>query len=187
MMIFLCTNLMVIPVFPKVENVALKEDWLFIYMKILHIQLLHFMNDPTYVWEGQFIQISGNELSFKLLLGNVYRPPRDILHNYNTFNDEFIHVLEQLTRSKPEGIIAGDYNINLLELAKRNIVNNYFTFITSYNFYPHITLPTRFSRSNATLIDNFLCKSSKVLSSLTSGYTDRQILRPPTLFYMFEK
>ena len=39
---------MVIPVFTKVENVALKEDWLFIYMKILHIQLLHFRNDPTY-------------------------------------------------------------------------------------------------------------------------------------------
>ena len=108
------------------------------------------------VWEGQFIQISGNELSFNLLLGNVYRPPRDILHNYNTFNAEFNHVLEQLTRSKTEVIIAGDYNINLLELAKRNIVNKYFTFITSYNFYPHITLPTRFSRSNATLIDNFL-------------------------------
>ena len=32
MMIFLCTNLMVIPVFPKVENVALKEDWLIIYI-----------------------------------------------------------------------------------------------------------------------------------------------------------
>ena len=48
MMIFLCTNLMVIPVFPKVENVALKEDWLFIYIKNLHTQLLHFMNDPTF-------------------------------------------------------------------------------------------------------------------------------------------
>ena len=46
------------------------------------------------VWEGQFIQISGNELLFKLLLGNVYKPPRDIPHNYNTFNDEFNHVLE---------------------------------------------------------------------------------------------
>ena len=121
------------------------------------------------VWEGQFIQISGNELSFKLLLGNVYKPPRDIPHNYNTFNDEFNHVLEQLTRSKTEVIIAGDFNINLLELAKRNIVNTYFTFITSYNFYPHITLPTRFFRSNVTLIDNFLCKSSEVLSSATSG------------------
>ena len=48
------------------------------------------------VWGGQFIQISGNELSYKLLLGNVYRPPRDILEDYNTFNDEFSHVLEQL-------------------------------------------------------------------------------------------
>ena len=95
-------------------------------------------------------------MSFNLLLGNLYRPPRDILPNYNTFNAEFNHVLEQLTRSKTEVIIAGDYNINLLELAKRNIANRYFTFITSYNFYPHITLPTRYSRSNATLIDNFL-------------------------------
>ena len=39
---------MIIPVFPKVENVALKEDWFFNYMKIIHIQQLHFMNDPTY-------------------------------------------------------------------------------------------------------------------------------------------
>ena len=93
----------------------------------------------------------------------------DLLQNYNTFNDEFNHVLEQLTRSKTEVIIAGDYNINLLELTKRNIVLKYFTFITSYNVYPHITLPTKFSRSNATLIDNFLCKSSEVFSSATSG------------------
>ena len=60
------------------------------------------------VWEGQIIQISGNELSYKLLHGNVYRPPRDILQNYNTFIDEFNRVSEQLTRSKTEVIISGD-------------------------------------------------------------------------------
>ena len=42
-----------------------------------------------------------------------------------------------------------------------------YAFITS--FYPKITLPTRFSNYNATLIDIVVCELSKPTINITSG------------------
>ena len=39
----------------------------------------------------------------------------------------------------------------------------------SHGFYPRITLPTRLSKSNATLIDNFLCKFTSRFYDHSSG------------------
>ena len=35
------------------------------------------------IWEGQFLEINGFELNKKLLLGNLFRPPRNSQENYN--------------------------------------------------------------------------------------------------------
>ena len=37
------------------------------------------------VWEGQFIEISGSQLERNIIIGNIYRPPRDTNANYHTF------------------------------------------------------------------------------------------------------
>ena len=51
-----------------------------------------------------------------IILGNVYRPPKDINENYQTFIDEFANKLVYLNNNRNEVIIAGDYNIDLLKI-----------------------------------------------------------------------
>ena len=119
-------------------------------------------------WESQIIEITGSNLSKILVLGNIYRPTRGNINDYSTLIEEFTELLRYFEKSKCEAIFAGDYNINLLEIERRDIIRNYFNAITSECYFPLITLPTRFSTYRGTLIDNFISKVSELMTS-TSG------------------
>ena len=54
--------------------------------------------------------------------------------------------------------MAGDYILNLLKVNELGTHSDFLDLLMSYNLYRQITLPTRFSKFNATLIDNFFCK-----------------------------
>ena len=108
-------------------------------------------------------------MSQKIILGNMYRPPRDINENYRQFIDEFTTVLAKLERSHSVVIITGDFNIDLLKIHEKTIFGDYFDAITDHSFPPKITLPTRFSNMNGTLIDNFLYKISHRLLKTSAG------------------
>ena len=128
------------------------------------------MSLKSNIWEGQFIEIyEDNPYAKTLILGNIYRPPRDINENYRQFISEFTTVLTKLERNHSDVIIAGDFNINLLKLHEKTIFGDYFNAITGHSFFPKITLPTRFSNMNGTLIDNFLYKISHRLLKTTAG------------------
>ena len=115
-------------------------------------------------WEGHYIEIEiGNK---HLTLGNIYRPPRDLNENYVNFTEEFTNCLRKL---KGEVLIAGDFNIDLLKVNERAIFSDYFDTIISNGYIPQITLPTRLSRNQGTLIDNFLTKLTHNFSKTTSG------------------
>ena len=110
-------------------------------------------------WEGQVITIKkGNYLTKPLILGNIYRPPNDLLENYTQFINEISPHLSTLGSGNTDVLLAGDYNINLLKVNEKAIIGEYFDMLTSHSFYPKITLPTRLTNNNGTLIDNFLCK-----------------------------
>ena len=112
------------------------------------------------IWEGQFLEISKHDFNKKIIIGNLYRPPRDINNNYQTFINEFNTMLTSLDRSNSEIILACDCNINLLKIHDWPIFNEFSDTIVSHSFYPQITLPTRFTDRSCTLIDNFFCKFS---------------------------
>ena len=78
-------------------------------------------------------------------------------------------ILAILTKSKSDVIIAGDFNIDMLKINENNHVSNFFNTVTSHTFFPKITLPTRFSDRNCTLIDNFLCKLSPTMINSKAG------------------
>ena len=65
--------------------------------------------------------------------------------------------------------IAGDFNIDLLKIHEKPIFGDYFDAITGHSFPPKITLPTRFSKMNGALIDNFLYKISHRLLKTSAG------------------
>ena len=108
-------------------------------------------------------------LSRKVILGNVYRLPRETSTDHKTFIDEFSPIITQLEQSHSEVIIAGDFNINLLDIKTKDKVLAFYNSFTTIGFLPEITLPTRFSHRKGTLIDNFLCKLSDISLKSKSG------------------
>ena len=126
-------------------------------------------------WDGLFIEVKSKnskspENDKKIVVGNIYRPPRNLTANYTIFNDELNEILTQLQRTRHEVLITGDFNIDLLKLNEKSFIHDYFEIIMSNGFVPRITLPTRFGEGNSnTLIDNIFVKLSDRLSETTAG------------------
>ena len=70
-------------------------------------------------WEGQLIEITGGGITKPVIMGNIYRPPRDLNVNYKQFIDEFSLLLSTFDQNNSEVIIAGDFNINLLKINQK--------------------------------------------------------------------
>ena len=80
------------------------------------------------------------------------------------FLNEFTSIISLIDKTNSDIIIAGDFNINILKINETNIVGEFFDMLIS-SCYPHITLPTRFSNNNGTLIDNLFCRIDKYESN----------------------
>ncbi len=111
----------------------------------------------------------GENLNKPINIVNIYRPPNDLLDSYNELIKELSAVLSTLQNNNNEVLVAGNFNINLLQINDRNVFSEYFDMFTSHSFYPKITLPTRLSNNLATLIDNFFCKLTETTLDTTSG------------------
>ena len=144
-----------------------------IYLKNEYSYKVLNLPEHSNIRESQLIEISGT-LAKNIILGNIYSPPRNTVNDYNIFSREFTGALEYLANLGPEILIAGDYNINLLDVHNRDVVGNYFTSVTAQGLIPFITFPTRFSELRGTLIDNFLYKISARSSNTTSGIMIRK-------------
>ena len=94
-------------------------------------------------WVGQFIKVTG--LSKDTIIGNIYRPTRDLNENYKQFFSKFTTIISSFDRTNSDIIIAGDFNINLLKINEKEVFGEFFYTLISYSFYPHITFPTRLS------------------------------------------
>jgi hypothetical protein len=121
-------------------------------------------------WEGQIIQVKkGKNLKKPIIIGNIYRPPKDLVEKYTEFINELAPILNMLQTNKNEAIITGDFNIDLLKINDKSVFSEYFDMLTNHSFYPKITLPTRLSNNHGTLIDNFLCKLTESTLDTISG------------------
>ena len=54
------------------------------------------------IWEGQFLEITYQTMTKTIILGNLYRPPKDINENYQTCIDEFANKLVYLNNNRNE-------------------------------------------------------------------------------------
>ena len=129
-----------------------------------------FLSFNTYEhWEGLIIKVQGNSLSKTFTIGNIYRSPRTRNEDLKVFIDEFTPILSRLDNCNNDIIIAGDFNINLLKLNENDMFSSFFDTVISHSLYPQITLPTRFTRTNRTLIDNLFCRLHKSILENTAG------------------
>ena len=114
-------------------------------------------------------EISGATLRKNIVIGSIFRPPKDLINNYRNFKEQLLPVFEHLHSINLEAVIAGDMNIYLLKINERNIFSEYFDSMLSHGFSTCITLPTRFFKRSATLIDNFLIKFPEKYNDTSSG------------------
>lgn len=112
------------------------------------------------IWEGLFLDINITDMHKKISLGNIYKPPRNNNNNYNieTFTNQFSKIIAQLNKENSYCLIAGDYNMNLLEIPSREKFADFFDMMCASSFFPQITYPTHFTRRSCTLIDQIYCR-----------------------------
>jgi len=121
-------------------------------------------------WEFQCIKIkSSGQQNSDLIIGNIYRLPKHTNENYETFIKEFSHVFHKLDRPSVNVAVFGDFNIDILKSQEVPNINEFLDNMLSFGLIPKITLPTRFSHDNASLIDNAFCKLTNDFATTTAG------------------
>ena len=112
------------------------------------------------VYEALFMDVTNEDIRYKVTIGNIYRPPKsnNDYRNVSIFLEEIHPVIDKLDKEKSILVLGGDFNINLLEINKKEKFQDFFDMLISRGISPSITLPTRFSNRSATLIDNIFCK-----------------------------
>ena len=104
--------------------------------------------------ESSFIEIIDKGRS-NHIIGVIYRHPTLGVDNF-TDNHMRPLVTKLYKDNKKQIMIAGDFNVNLLNLSHSHS-SEFFNLLTSNHLLPTITLPTKLNTSgNNTLIDNIL-------------------------------
>ena len=131
-----------------------RHGGLIIYLHDEYTYKLRNMYTQSDIWEGLFIDVSGQNLRRPITIGNIYKPPHNNNNNANIerFIEEISPMINTFQKENKYAAIVGDFNINLLQINERDLM-------CANNFFPKITLPTRSSRKYCTLIDQMFCKS----------------------------
>ena len=141
------------------------------------------------IWDGLFIEIEKTSTSVnqtkKLIIGNIYRPPRNNVNNYSIFIEELNEIMVGMNRFKKEVVIVGDFNLDLLKIQTNNHIKDYFDMIIANGFVPKITHPTRLTQRHGSLIDNIFLKLSVDYSNSTSGILWNHISDHQPCFVLF--
>ena len=112
------------------------------------------------LWEALFIEVTHPMMDKPIVIGSVYRAPNSLVTDKMNFIEEFYNVISNLSSLNKHIIICGDFNLNLLKLNTDNCVSQFYNNLTSLNFDPLITFPTRFTDNTFSLIDNIFFKST---------------------------
>ena len=137
-----------------------KDDW-----------SLNFVTDIHHLrCDGMFIEVSGESLCDKIIIGTIYRPPRSNNNNktIKQFCEELTPVISNISKNSCHIIITGDFNIDLLQINERSEFQKYFDLFLTHGLFPNITMPTRCCRSSSSLIDQMFCKLKELKHHSTS-------------------
>ena len=128
------------------------------------------LNRDRTIWDGIFVEISFEigYINRKVIIGNIYRPPRDNADNYNTFFNDLDELFTSLRRTS-DIVLVGDFNIDLLKINVKSYAKDFFDIIMTNGFLPKITMPTRLTDTSGTLIDNCFIKITDKFSETTAG------------------
>ena len=112
--------------------------------------------EKSTIWDGLFLKVKHEEMQNEVIIGNLYKPPRNNnnVANIRAFIEEIEPILQDLSMHNSEVFICGDFNINILKLNDEKHFAEFLDTMLAHSFYPQITFPTRLNNtSGATLID----------------------------------
>ena len=122
-----------------------------------------------------FIEISNVRNNQNIIIGNIYRPPKESVRHLNDFHDDFMETVHLLPQRSNEIILAGDFNIDLLKIRSKPRFENFFETMCTLNLLPKITNPTRISSNSCTLIDNIYCSVTKCFNDISAGVLSHRL------------
>ena len=148
-----------------------RNGGLIIYLKDDYSYKIMNAHAPSNMWECMFLEISGGSLPQPILLGNVYRPPRNNNDNdsIRRFNTELSSVINILTKSNLNIIISGEFNINLLEINERECYGEFLDLMITNELFQKISLLTRRCKTKVSLIDQMFCRFKSFNKRIKSG------------------
>jgi Reverse transcriptase (RNA-dependent DNA polymerase) len=122
--------------------------------------------------ENLWFEVKKNKT--KYIVGGIYRHPNQSIQK---FSDMLEVTLSKISKGKTSCIIAGDMNIDFLQVETNKNVENYLNNLILNNFLPVLLLPTRITARSATVIDHiyyYQGRVSKQEFKLSSGnlYSD---------------
>ena len=136
-----------------------------------NINIVNYNTFNTFTtWEGLSLDIIDNS-GKQITICNIYRPPK-YNNNYaaiESFIKDFSPIIRNINSSSKNEILIGDFNIDLLKLNSNQSFQEFYDTLAELYLLPIITLPTRVSLRNATLIDHMYCKSPNPLTISDSG------------------
>ena len=121
--------------------------------------------------ESTFVEVI-NKTGKNIIIGCIYKhhtiSPKD-------FTKTMTPLLSKLSKEKKTCYLAGDFNMNLLQIESNTDIELYFDELTDANFTPLITSPTRVTSKTKSLIDNIFFNefcSNIVSGNLSVGISD---------------
>ena len=113
------------------------------------ITTYNLVNTNNYKVEDLWIEVIKHKK--KYIVGGIYRHPNQSIVEFKSMVDA---TLSKISHQKHPCIIAGDFNIDLLQWETHNAVYDYLDAVTTNNFMPLLVLPTRITSRSSTLIDH---------------------------------
>ena len=89
------------------------------------------------------------------IIGNNYRPPRELLGSLTNFNKELNKVIQHNIVQSKKIILSGNFNINILKITEKPAYAHFFDMLTTNSLLPNITYPTRITRTDNIFSNNF--------------------------------
>ena len=115
------------------------------------------------ICESIFVELKHPQKN-NVIIGTIYRHHTPVHSFIDTF---FRKTLQTITKSKKKCILAGDFNVDLIQYSDNKIVEEFYDEISSHSFRPLILQPTRVTSKSLSLIDNIF--TNDIISHSSGG------------------
>ena len=126
-----------------------RHGGLIIYPHEEYIYKLQNMYTQSDIWEGLFIDVSGQNLRRPITIGNIYKPPHNNNNNVNIerFIEENSPIINTLQKEHKYAAIFGDFNIIFLQINEREKFEEFFDLMCTNIFFLRLLFPPAAQRN----------------------------------------